>query len=75
MKSADLLKEIKKLSLAEKLLLIEDVWDSIAQENEVPPLYEWQKRELEKRFSEYQKGGVELIDGSRVYEDLRNRYK
>ncbi|HOI91228.1 MAG TPA: addiction module protein [Candidatus Rifleibacterium sp.] len=75
MKSADLLKEIKKLSLAEKLLLVEDVWDSIAQENEVPPLHEWQKRELDRRLSEYQKGGVEVIEASKVYEDLRNRYK
>ncbi|GAB1351506.1 hypothetical protein MASR1M12_02360 [Erysipelotrichia bacterium] len=75
MKSAELLKEIKKLSLAEKLLLVEDVWDSIVQENEVPPLHEWQKRELDRRLSEYQKGGVEVIEASKVYEDLRNRYK
>ena len=40
---------IDKLNLAEKLLLIEDVWDSIAQSNSELPLPEWQKRELKTK--------------------------
>ena len=45
--------EINKLNLAEKLLLVEDIWDSIAQGNSELPLPEWQKRELDKRYKEY----------------------
>jgi len=40
--------------------------------NESLPLHEWQKKELERRLSEYEKGGVEVIDASKVYENLRN---
>jgi hypothetical protein len=35
--------EIDKLNLAQKLLLIEDVWDSIAKSNSEVPMPEWQK--------------------------------
>jgi len=42
--------------------------------NESQPLHEWQKRELDRRLSEYQKGGVEVIEASKVYENLRNFY-
>jgi len=40
--------------------------------NETLPLHEWQKAELERRLSEYEKGGVDVIDASKVYENLRN---
>jgi hypothetical protein len=40
MKPDEIKQEISKLNLAEKLLLIEDVWDSIAQGNSEPPLPE-----------------------------------
>ena len=38
--------EINQLGLSEKLLLIEDVWDSIAQTNKELPMPEWQKKSL-----------------------------
>jgi putative addiction module component (TIGR02574 family) len=52
MKPEEIKQEICKLNPAEKLLLIEDVWDSIAQADEELPMPEWQKRELEKRYKE-----------------------
>jgi putative addiction module component (TIGR02574 family) len=53
MRSDEIKQEINKLNLAEKLLLIEEVWDSIAQGNSELPMSEWQKRELDKRFKNY----------------------
>ena len=50
MKPDEIKQEISKLNLAEELLLIEDVWDSIAQGNSERPLPKWQKRELDKRY-------------------------
>lgn len=67
--------EIDKLNLAEKLLLIEDVWDSIARSNSELPLYEWQKRELDKRYKEYKSGGLDLHDWKSVHEEIRDKYK
>jgi len=42
--------EINRLYLSEKLLLIADVWDSIAQSNNELPMPEWQKKELDLRY-------------------------
>lgn len=67
--------EISKLELSEKLLLVEDIWDSIAAGNSEIPMPEWQKRELEKRYKEYKEGKLELHDWKSVHEDLRNKYK
>ncbi len=50
MRHEEIKHEIKKLKLAEKLLLIEDVWDSIAQSNSELSMSECQKRELDKRY-------------------------
>ncbi len=48
--------EIDRLNLSEKLLLLADVWDSIALSNSELPMPEWQKRELDRRYREYQAG-------------------
>jgi putative addiction module component (TIGR02574 family) len=45
----DLNREIQKLSIPERILLVEDIWDSIARENEAFELSQTQKDELDKR--------------------------
>ena len=67
--------EIDRLELSEKLLLVEDVWDSIAAGNSELPLPEWQKKELSKRYQEYKKGAIELHDWKATHEELRGKYK
>jgi len=66
--------EIDRLGLSEKLLLLEDVWDSIAASNETLPLPEWQKQELEQRFAAYRSGNQSLHDSASVHEELRQSY-
>jgi putative addiction module component (TIGR02574 family) len=45
---------LEKLPLAERIQLVEDLWDSIAQSaGEDLPTPEWQKVELERRRQEY----------------------
>ena len=75
MRPEEIKKEISKLKLAEKLLLIEDVWDSIAVNNAELPLPEWQKRELEKREKQYRSGELKLHDCDAVHEAIRRSYK
>jgi putative addiction module component (TIGR02574 family) len=75
MKPEEIKQEIGKLNLAEKLLLIEDIWDSIAQANEELPMPEWQKRELDKRYKEYKEGKQTLHEWQSVHEEFRNKYK
>jgi putative addiction module component (TIGR02574 family) len=67
--------EIDRLELSEKLLLVEDLWDSIAASNSELPLPEWQKEELNRRYKEYQQGNLDLHDWKSVHEELRGKYK
>jgi putative addiction module component (TIGR02574 family) len=75
MRSDEIKQEINKLNLAEKLLLIEDVWDSIAQSNSELPMPEWQKRKLDKRYKEYKAGEQKLHDWQSVHDEIRKKYK
>ena len=67
--------EINRLELSEKLLLIEDVWDSIAQSNKELPMPEWQKKELDFRYKLYKTGKQSFHDWKSVHEKLRSKYK
>ncbi len=75
MRSDAIIQEINKLNLSEKLLLIEDVWDSIAQSNSELPMPEWQKQELDKRYKEYKAGTQNLHDWQSIHEEIRIKYK
>ncbi len=75
MRAEEIRQEISRLGLAEKLLLVEDVWDSIALSNLELPLPDWQKKELDKRYEQYKTGKQNLHDWKSVHEDLRNEYK
>ncbi|MGB0560452.1 MAG: addiction module protein [Spirulinaceae cyanobacterium] len=45
--------QVFELTLSEKLQLLEDLWDSIAQSPEQIPVLDWQKEELAKRKAVY----------------------
>ena len=74
MRSEEIKLEVSRLGLAEKLLLVVDVWDSIALSNSELPLSEWQKRELDKRYKQFKAGKLNLHDWKSVHEGLRNKY-
>ena len=75
MRAEELKSEIRKLDVSEKLLLVEEVWNEIAQSNDELPLPEWQKKELNKRLEAYDRGEIQTIDWRMVHEDLKNSYK
>lgn len=72
MKHSTLLQEIDRLAVAEKILLVEDIWDSIARTNAELPLPEWQKQELDRRYSEFKEGKAVLHDWQEVHDTLRS---
>jgi len=69
----DIIKEIDKLELSEKLILVEDIWDSIAMSNSSLPLPEWQKNELNNRYAEYKNGKLGLHDWKDVHSIIREK--
>ena len=46
----ELTEEAKKLSIPDRISLVEEIWDSIAEENEAFELTDDQKRELDRRL-------------------------
>ena len=47
------LQELEKLPVAERLQLVEDLWDSIARSGAELPVPPWQKDELDRRKQNY----------------------
>jgi putative addiction module component (TIGR02574 family) len=45
---------VDQLSLAERILLVEEIWDSIAAEAEVLEILQSHKDELDRRLAAYQ---------------------
>ena len=62
--------EIKRLSVAERIQLVQDIWDSIAEENGALPLTESQRKELDRRVAEYDKDPSATQTWSEVREEL-----
>jgi putative addiction module component (TIGR02574 family) len=46
----ELTKQARNLSIPERIRLVEEIWDTIAEENEVFALTESQKLELDRRL-------------------------
>jgi putative addiction module component (TIGR02574 family) len=67
--------EIKMLSISQRLLLAQDIWDSIALEGDNLPMPEWQKKELATRYSLFKQGKIELHDWEDVHNQLRQQHK
>jgi len=47
---SELTEQAKKLSIPERIILVEEIWDSIAEENEAFELTAAQKQELDRRL-------------------------
>lgn len=63
--------EIKKLSVAERMLILEEIWDSIAEDQELMEVPDAQKRELDRRITLH--NGVP--DRGKPWEEIRDRLK
>ena len=66
-----LTEEIKKLSKSEKLLLVSELWDDIADSPEEVLLSEAQERLLDERYEQFRKDPEEGKPWSEVKERIR----
>lgn len=71
MKTEQIKDEINRLDVSEKILLVEDIRDSIASYEDRIPMPTWKKQELDK----YKSGDLEVHDWSGVHKNLRDQYK
>jgi putative addiction module component (TIGR02574 family) len=48
--------DLRALPVAERLQLIEDLWDSIEAESEILPLPDWHRGEIDRRMDALESG-------------------
>ncbi len=65
------LDDLKQLPLAQRVQLVEDLWDSIAAELESVPLSDSLKAEMDRRLEEYLKDPSSALS----LEEVRKRMK
>jgi len=66
-----LTEDLQKLSKSEKLLLINDLWDDIAQDSSDMPLTSEQEDKLDKRYAEF----LENPDEGKSWEAFKKELK
>ena len=62
------------LSPAEKLQLLEDLWDDLADTPEVVPVHDWQKEELDRRKANLARSTVPLSSWEEIKQRIRARH-
>lgn len=63
--------EFKKLSVAERILMVEEIWDSIAAEQESMEVTAAQRSELDRRLAFHSISP----DEGRTWEDIKGKLK
>ena len=66
-----ILQEINKLNIAEKVLLLERVWDSIGESSDSVPSPQWQQDELDNRLTEHQQNSDGDLPEHEFHQQLR----
>lgn len=64
-----LLDEILRLPPDERLRLVEDIWDSLAQSSERVPVPEWHRAELDRRLAD------RTEQATIAWTDVRSRFR
>jgi putative addiction module component (TIGR02574 family) len=62
------------LSPAEKLQLVEDLWDDLASTPDAVPVYDWQIAELERREENLRKNPDSVVTWEEAKRRIRSRY-
>lgn len=65
--------DVLNLSVAERIQLVEDIWDSIAAVPEALPLTDEQRKELDRRLESYHRDPVAGAPWEEVRERIRAR--
>ncbi|HEV7591333.1 MAG TPA: addiction module protein [Longimicrobium sp.] len=73
MNTIDLAEEIRRLSVDERIRLIEEIWKSIPADPEAS-LTNAQRNELARRIESYRRDPSRVIPGEEVFRELRERF-
>lgn len=73
MENSILIKDLKKLSVAERIELVEDLWDTIAESPEMVETTEEQKQLLDKRLQAHARKPEEGSPWEEVKKRIRGK--
>jgi putative addiction module component (TIGR02574 family) len=65
------LADILQMSVAERIQLVEDIWDSIAASTDSVPVTDAQKEELDRRLEAYARNPGEGVSWDELKEKVR----
>lgn len=68
--SSNLTEQVKKLSIVERIALVEEIWDSIVEDNGCFELTEAQKQELDRRIESFRTNP----SPGRTWEEIKNDF-
>ncbi len=68
------IKQLLELSVADRMQLIDDLWESVAADSEVIPLNEAQKQEARRRLEEHRANPGSAIPWEQLRRELYERY-
>ena len=66
---------IDRLSVEERLALVEDLWDSIAEESAATPLTDAQRAELDRRLADHDANPNDVVPWEEVKASITARLK
>jgi len=64
---------ILEMPVEQKILLLEDVWDSILPDSRRVPVPESHRRELDRRFKKYEQNASALLNDQQLRDALDSR--
>lgn len=64
---------LRDLSIEDRIRLVEDIWDSIATDQEALPLTDEQKEELDRRLNAYESDGIKGRLAGEAISGIRQR--
>jgi len=67
------LNEIKALSIADRILIVQDILGSIAAEQAYPDLTTAQKRELDRRITDYEANPDDVMTWEEIKSSIRGQ--
>ena len=71
--SSNIADTIKRLPLAERIELVEVLWESIAEEGYQPPLTLEQEVELDRRLEDHRRNPGDVVSWESIKNDIQNR--
>lgn len=66
------IEEIKMLDISERIILVEEIWDSIAKEQENVGLSEYEKEVLDTRLASLKSDPDSLVSWDEIKNKIRN---